>query len=102
MALFLIGVTLATCALAAADSAGGALATGEALAKAAAPSARVVELALDSVVATSTLPHLGLVIDGNFGPADGSRLGGPRMGLVAGRAHARWSPNRCRDPRVAV
>jgi hypothetical protein len=54
MALFLIGVTLATCALAAADSAGGALATGEALAKAAAPSgARVVELALDSLVATS-------------------------------------------------
>jgi hypothetical protein len=55
MALFLIGVTLATCALAAADSAGGALATGEALAKAAAPSgARVVELALDSLVAAST------------------------------------------------
>ena len=45
-------------------------------------------------------PHLGLVIDGNFEPASGSRLGGPRMGLVAGRAHAR--PNRCRNPRVAV
>ena len=47
--------TLATCALAVADSAGGPLAAGEALAKAAAPSAaRVVELALDSLVATST------------------------------------------------
>jgi hypothetical protein len=56
MTFFLIGVTLATCALAAAaDSAGGAPATGEALAKAAAPSgARVVELARDSLVATST------------------------------------------------
>jgi hypothetical protein len=55
VARFLIGVTLATCALAAADSAGGPLAAAEALAKAAAPSgARVVELALDSLVATST------------------------------------------------
>jgi hypothetical protein len=56
VALFLIiGVTLATCALAAADSAVDPLAAGEALAKAAAPSGVcVVELALDSLVATST------------------------------------------------
>jgi hypothetical protein len=84
MALFLIGVTLATCALAAADSAGGALATGEALAKAAAPSgARVVELALDSLVATSTpWPFNSDVGPGCFSVRNGGFVWATWAGLV--------------------